>query len=366
MINTALSVRSLRVIAIVVSTALLLWSTGFPTFFQLVEAASVTSASDTLSNSDINAGSNHTIQFLTSNGILAGQTVLLTFPAGFILPSGLDFNDMDFKVNGVEKTLGSSPSGATWGVATTTTTIQFTTSGSNVASSSAIVILIGTNATSGATGDTQIINPTAGSYEIAVGGTMQDSGSFRVVILDNVTVSASVDTNFSFSVGGVGTGLTVNGTTTSTTSTATTIPFGTLTSGVISTLAQDLTVTTNAANGFAVTVYQDSNLLSSTGADIDGFIDGAYTNTPTGWVAPSGNPTNEKTWGHWGLTSNDPDLFGSNQWVSPSTTPRTVFSHTSVVSASTTRVGYQVQITPLQEAGNDYTTTLTYIATPTF
>ena len=29
-------------------------------------------------------------------------------------------------------------------------------------------------------------------------------------------------------------------------------------------------------------------------------------------------------------------------------------------------VGYQIQITALQEAGDDYNTTLTYIATPTF
>ena len=30
------------------------------------------------------------------------------------------------------------------------------------------------------------------------------------------------------------------------------------------------------------------------------------------------------------------------------------------------RIGYQVQISALQEAGDDYTTTLRYIATPTF
>ena len=29
-------------------------------------------------------------------------------------------------------------------------------------------------------------------------------------------------------------------------------------------------------------------------------------------------------------------------------------------------IGYQAQITALQEAGDDYSTTLTYIATPTF
>jgi hypothetical protein len=31
-----------------------------------------------------------------------------------------------------------------------------------------------------------------------------------------------------------------------------------------------------------------------------------------------------------------------------------------------TRVGYQIEISALQEAGDDYSTTLRYIATPTF
>jgi hypothetical protein len=370
MIHTAYTVRTLKVVASVVSLSLLLWSTGFPTFFRAADAASITSASDTLSDSDLGVSSNHTIRFTTPNGLSAGQTIVITFPTSpdnFVLPVGLDFNDLDITDDGVEQTLGSSNGAAQWGVATTATSITLTSpSGSSVSSSSAIVIEIGTNATSGATGDTQLTNPdTAGSYEIDIAGTMQDSGSFRVAILDNVVVSANVNTNFSFSVSGVDAGLTVNGTTTNATSTQTAIPFGTMTPGVITTLAQDLTVTTNAAGGFAVTVYQDSNLISSTGADIDGFIDGAYTDTPSAWQAPGAGAL-ENSWGHWGLTSGDADLFGSNLWVAPSTTPRTVFSHNTVTNASTTRVGYQAQISSLQEAGDDYTTTLTYIATPTF
>jgi hypothetical protein len=368
MIHTARTVRTLQTIAGVVAIALLLWSVGFPTFFRSAEAASITGASDTLSDSDVGVASNHTIRFTVPSGIVAGETILLTFPGSFTFPgSGFDFNDLDVTDDSTEITLAASPAGANWGVATTSTTIQLTTSGSNVSSSSVITIEIGTNATSGATGDSQIANPGApGSYEITVGGSMIDSGAFRVAIVDNVDVTANVDTNFSFSVAGVGTGVSVNGTTTSTSSTATSIPFETLSNHAIKTLAQDLTVTTNAAGGFAITVYQDSNLLSSTGADIDGFADGAYTSTPSAWSHPSANPSNENTWGHWGLTSEDADLFGSNLWVSPSTTPRTVFSHNSVVSASTTRVGYQAEVSSLQEAGDDYSTTLTYIATPTF
>jgi hypothetical protein len=141
------------------------------------------------------------------------------------------------------------------------------------------------------------------------------------------------------------------------------------------TLGQALTVTTNARNGFVVTVQQNQNLLSSTGADIDGFKDGAYNNTPTAWTAPTNSITDENSWGHWGLTSEDADLnsdeFGSALFVAASTTARQVFSHTGPADGTTvdkgaTKVAYQIQITPLQEAGNDYSTVLTYIATPTF
>jgi hypothetical protein len=149
-------------------------------------------------------------------------------------------------------------------------------------------------------------------------------------------------------------------------------------------LAQDLQVTTNAGNGFVVTVEQDQNLLSATGADIDGFVDGAYTNTPTAWATPTNDVNDENTWGHWGLTSNDSNLdsdlnnaggnrdFTSNDgYVAASTTPVEVFAHTgpsdgAAVDIGTSTVGYKIEVTPLQEAANDYTTTLTYIATPTF
>ena len=187
-------------------------------------------------------------------------------------------------------------------------------------------------------------------------------------------------------VAGTATSSSVNGTSTTGASTATTIPFGIITPGAIKTLAQELTVATNARNGFVVTVEQDSNLQSSTGADIDGFSNGTYVNTPTAWSAPTNSLLLENTWGHWGLTSDDSDHSGTfgtpntgefanggsgDRWVAASTTPRAIFSHNGPSNGSTqdvgsATVGYQVQITPLQEAGDDYNTTLMYIATPTF
>ncbi len=374
--------NALRAIAMLVVVTLMLWIVGASPFSQKADASNVTSFSDTLSDSDMNVGSDHTIRFTLPNGAVAGASITVTFPAGFSLgtntATGLDFNDMDLKDDGVNLTLDSSPAGATWGVATTTSTITFTSGTDVIASSSVVQILVGTHASSGSTGDTRIINPNnAGSYEINIsGGTIQDSGATNVAILDNVVVTASVDTSFTFTVNGIATSSAVNGTTTTRTATASTIPFGLLTNSVIQTLGQQLHVLTNAAQGFTVTVYQDQNLLSSTGADIDGFANGNYLDTPGAWSHPTNSISDEKTWGHWGLTTEDDVVagggaFGSNQWISASTTPRAIFHHSGPADGTTadigsTTVGYQVEITSLQEAADDYTTTLTYIATPIF
>jgi hypothetical protein len=205
---------------------------------------------------------------------------------------------------------------------------------------------------------------------------MTDSGHTRVAIVDNIDVTAKVNTSFNFTVIGNATTTSVNGTTTTRTTSSTTIPFGTLAAGAGQILAQDLTVQTNAIHGFVVTVMEDQNLLSSTGADIDNFVQGVTSGTPVVWSAPTNNIALENTWGHWGMTSEDTSTtrgvqFASNLWVGVSTTPQVIFSHTGPSDGSTagigrTRIGYKAQITPLQEAGDDYSTTLTYVATPTF
>lgn len=379
------AVRPLRAIATLVVMALVLWTLGIMPFQNKADAANLITLSDTLSDSDLGVASNHTFSFTSPTGATTTQTLVINFPAATFTvngtgATGLDFNDMDVVVGGSNITLGSVPSGTTWGVATTSTSITFTTSstsGATIGSSTAVIIRIGTNAVIGATGDTRITNPvSAGSVELTINGTMADNGQTRVAIIDDVVVTANVDTSFTFVISGVAGGLSVNGapTTTGTTTTAQAVPFGTLTAGSSTVLAQDLQVTTNAANGFVVTVEQNQNLLSSTGADIDGFSNGAYNNTPIAWTGPTNTLGSENTYGHWGITSEDnlnTDEFGTNLWVAASTTPRQVFQHNGPSDGSTanigqTRIGYQAAIASLQEAADDYTTTLTFIATPTF
>lgn len=374
----------LRAIATLVVITLVLWSLGLMPFQKNAQAANLTTISDTLSDSDIGVPSNHTFAFTMPNGAVSGQTIVINFPGSSFNvngtgATGLDFNDIDVVLGGAQDiTLGAAPSGTTWGVSTTSTSIILTTSstsGATVASGTAVVIRVGTNAVTGTTGDTRMTNPSSGgSVELTVNGSVPDNGQTRVAIIDDVVVTANVNTSFSFVISGVTNGATVNAspTTTATTTTATSVPFETLNAGTSKVLAQDLAVTTNAINGFVVTVEQSQNLLSSTGADIDGFSNGAYTDTPTAWNAPTNNIAQENTWGHWGITSEDDDYSGSTDlWIAASTTPRQVFRHTGPADGVTadvgsTRIGYQAQITALQEAADDYNTTLTYIATPTF
>ncbi len=381
MIHTAKTVGTLQAVAMTVGVALFLWSTGLPTLFRVAEAASITNASDTLSSSAPSLASNHTVTFTSPNGMLAGQTIEITFPAQFTLPA-LGVEDFDITASGTEQTVSSGNGSGIWGVSTSSQTVIFT-SPSNVpqASSTIFSIEIGTNATADASGNTQIVNPSAtSSYIIDIGGTMPDSGQVRVAIVDQVTVSASVDTSLTFTVSGVAASSTVNGspTTTSATTTSVALPFGTLPIGTSRVLAHDLAVITNAANGYTVTVTETGPLQSTTGAVIDGFINGSNTNTPSAWQGPSALIADPATYGHWGITSDDATItarvgnqFGSNQWVSPSTTPIAIMGHSGPSDGTTngsglTRVGYQAQISALQEAGEDYTTTLRYVATPVF
>lgn len=360
----------LQAIAVTVVIATVMWSLGLPNL-RFAEAANVTSFSDTLSNSAPSVASNHTIQFTTPTGLSAGQDIDITFPAGFTGIGSIVAADIDFDNGGTDESLvDGAASGADWGVSVLGQTITITSGTDVMASNATATILIGTNATGGTN---QISNPTTGSYEIGVDlGNGTDTGFTRVAIVDTVNVTASVDTLFTFTVTGVAGGETVNGTTTGAATTPTEIDFGELVANTASTAAQDLSVVTNARNGFVVTVQSDGQLDSSTGADIDGFRNGGFDATPVAWESPAGTVGSENTYGHWGITSDDTDHFASAEtYVSASTSPVDIFTHTgpidgTVTGQGTTRVGYTVEVSPLQEAAEDYQATLTYVATPVF
>lgn len=352
-----------RVVAMLVACAVVLASLGVYT--ATAQAANLVLVSNTLTDSAPSSLSGHFFSFRIPTGstVIAADDYSIIFPAGFTGVSTLVAADLTVRVN------ASAPITIT-NFAASGQTVTF--DGVAAAASSTVTVQMAA---------TKVTNPaTIQSYEfqITVANPTADSGRTRVAIVNNVVVTAIVNTTFNFVISGLATSTAINATSTTGSTTATLIPFGALNANQIYTMAQQLNVTTNAANGFVVTVEQDGNLRSSTGADIDGFSNGTNVNTPTAWSAPSNVLLTENTWGHWGLTSNDTDLNssefttgGGNRWVAASTTPRQVFSHNgpsdgTSQDAGLARVGYQIQITPLQEAADDYTTTLTYIATPTF
>ena len=344
-----------RVVAMLVACALVLWSIGA---YSTAQAANLTSVKNTLTDSAPSVTSGHDISFAIPAGssLQATGTVSITFPSLFTGVSSLVTGNIAVTVNGTPDAHAAF-----------TAVGQVVTFNSITASSTDTVRVVFAGG---------IVTNPAGimSYEFLI-STPSDSGRTRVAIVNTVLVTAVVDTTLNFVISGLGTTTSINGTSTTGSTTATAIPFGTLAQWGIKTLGQQLNVTTNARNGFVVTVEQDGNLQSTTGADIDGFIDGAYTNTPAVWASPTNSILNENTWGHWGLTSDDTDLnageFSGGKWVAASTTPRQIFKHTGPADGTTqdkglAKIGYQIQVSPLQEAGDDYSTVLTYIATPTF
>ena len=360
------------------------------------QAATLTRVKDTISDSDLGVDANHEIAFTYTTAVPVDGQIKITFdPASqsFDL-TGITVDDIDWSVTTTDRALGASQSGdGTISGVTINTTGDFilidiaTGTDQAIPANATSTIKIGTNASGGVN---QINNPsTAGSYKILIetkdaSDALIDSADAMVAIIDDVTVTATVSATLTFTVSAVGSKETnqgVNGAWNDATSTATTLAFGTLTVNSSSTMAQDLAVTTNASDGFTVNIFQDQNLTSAGSDDIDCFQDSscvAYTSA-SAWAAPAGTLDTEGTYGHFGITSQDAtlgttcanDYYGNDLWAGlTGTTQAEVMCHTGAADGSTadkgaTRVGFNIEISALQEAG-DYTNTLTYIATPTY
>ncbi len=363
-----------RNIAAALVVAICVWT--LPAFWgSQAQAAQLTSVSDTLSNSAPGENSNHTIQYISTTTATAGQTIKIQ------LDPLTDAFGLGSLTSGDISVSGFTLVGAC-GVGTdeATVSIDATAPDENVTFTVCTSDSIGTGTKIVNFNNNRVVNPaTPGSYTIRIAGTQADSGDTMVAIVNPVVMSAAVDTSLTFTITGVANGASVNGdaVTTSTTTTSTLIPFGTLASGTPKVAAQDLAVSTNAPGGYAVTIRQNQNLTSSAGADIDVFKDGEANVTPTAWTVPTANTSDEKTWGHYGVTSEDATLpagdeFGTALYAGNfATTSRVVMYHNGISDGSTanigaTRVGFKIQITSMQEAGNDYTNTFTYVCTPVF
>lgn len=232
-------------------------------------------------------------------------------------------------------------------------------------------------------------------YDITIQTSTGAKAKVQFAIVEGVVVSATVDAVLKFTISGFNPNATsVKGVTVNATSTGNSITFGTLNPREDKVAAQQLMVETNASEGFTVVVYQDHDLLSPAGDIINCFQDGICaswkTATTTPWAEPSGQLDVRRTYSHFGFTSEDtsvqPDgscntstvgAYGNTNTDAWAGFEGAGFSYAAPVmchvgpsdgatyGVGVVKVGYRIEITPLQPAG-EYTNTLTYIATPVY
>lgn len=319
----------------------------------------ISNIKDTISDSDQGAtGVEHIISFTT------GTTTPLN---GWFQVDMPDFS-------AIAKENVTCP--ATMTASTTGTRIDCVAAGGDVAAGAKTITVTG------------VTNPVPeASYVITVQNwatetELRERAQLRVAIISDVWMTARVLANLTFHINGVADTETVNGVDCDQTTTATTAPFGILAENTPTTVCQELTVATNADDGFVVTVEQDVEMTSDSGSNINSFNnseDGTGSTTPEVWAAPSGILDVTNTYGHMGLTTNDTDLvdngaqydFTGSKYVGLNgTDPQLVMSHTGPANGiaqdkGLARVAYTAEIMSLQEAG-DYENTLTYICTPQY
>lgn len=295
-----------------------------------VHAAVVSSPKDTLTREKISTAADHTIQFVTPTGIVNGNTVTLTFEAGFNIASVVTG---DVTVEGAAVT-SASPSGQV---------LTITCGSSNVVAASGTADIVISNG--------HITNPgSAGDYTITIGGTFGDTGVIAIPIVtdDQIAVTGDIGFSITFSLS------------------TTTCSLGTLTTGAVGSCGPfTYTVGTTAAGGYTVTVQDEGS----------GSNPGLYKSaTPTHLVASSTATLAAGTEGYGiqGAVNSGSQTIAavylktSNDVGGLNRTATTISSYTSATSSNhVTNVTAKAAIAAGTYAGS-YADTLTFLATGNF
>jgi hypothetical protein len=332
-------------------------------FINVAQAATITSAKDTLSTITDSAEANHTLSWVSPSGVANAATITITFPTGFSL-TGIVEDDVDIAGSSEgELTTAADCSGsedASVAVVTQTMTITLCTGdGGDFTNSETITVEIGTHAAASGTGANQINNQTEAQNNsdpvIDITSGASDTGSVAVEIIadDSVNVTATVDPSITFSISDV------------------TIGFGTLTTGAARyangaatgdaavTPAHTLSAGTNAAGGLSVTY--NGALLTSAGNNIDAAtITGDANGTPgTEQFAISFDDNGSA----FSMVSGYDQASDNASFVASTTTQ--IFSAAAPLASTSVDAHYMANIAANTPAGN-YATNITYIATGTF
>lgn len=348
----------------------------------LTSAASLTSASDTMSNETQGATSDHTFAWTSaaSHSYVAGDTITIASSTASNFTSAGTWATTDFQLTMAGGTNGTSATNPV-AVASSSPSCSagaghYTVTYTNSTTPSFVITLctsFGTTGTAGAvtfvvkgaTGTGTLTNKSSAVssalWTITNAGSAPEAGdatSIADVIITNdvVTVTATVSPTLTFSLG------------------SNTISLGTLTSTARATGAHTLSVATNGASGFAVS-YNGAS-LTSTGT-------GAHVLTP--YTAGHAPTVGTEGWGINLAANTLPAAFGADPVENASGGPScaaatnyntadqytfaagstTTVSNMSAPADCTYTVSYVANISTITPAGS-YSTALTYIATGTF
>jgi hypothetical protein len=220
--------------------------------------------------------------------------------------------------------------------------------------------------------------------------TVVDETVVKVGVIDAVRVSATILPQLTFTITGVASLQSKCGITTDATTTPLAVPFGDLTIGTFSDLAQVLTVTTNAVNGYQVTAAENDQLgkdgqacsgdgSSDTACIVDANVSGMSDSASEDWAVVTGDKygfgfTMGTATG--GITrafyyNEDPGggarTYSARHFadLAAGSSPQVIFSRSSAALEDVVDVCYR--LTPSAEnVAGDYENYIVYTATATF
>ncbi len=198
-----------------------------------------------------------------------------------------------------------------------------------------------------------------------------DVTSNKAVALNTGETFPSLSTEgatLTFTIAGLAAGTTTEGVTTDATTTATSVGFGSLAFDAEIEAAQRLTLTTNATEGYQIFVYQRQGLNH---VSYGGIAISEVTGTnlsPTSWATGCIGTAA----GCYGYHAGDDALSGGSTRFAPNDTyakfigsSEEIAFNSGPVTSEVTDIIFKTKITNQQEAG-DYSSTVVYIAVPTF
>ncbi|NCT01907.1 hypothetical protein GW766_01470, partial [Candidatus Parcubacteria bacterium] len=197
---------------------------------------------------------------------------------------------------------------------------------------------------------------------------------FRVYDLaNNEVVSASTSNpslqgesaSLTLSISGVDADTIIAGVTMDATTTATSMNFGSLPLDTDREVAQEITVDTNAIEGYVLYSYADGQLLDTYGNDIKPVV--GTNAVPLGWATACAPLAVSCA----GYHTTDATLLGGSGRFAPIdsyaaiSTSLDEIMYSSIATVDTAQIVYRIRVSGMQPAG-DYVSTIAYIAVPVF